>query len=152
MAVPHASGAVSASPLTPALMPAMRAALQKAALPADDLEAPGVVLFSFARDGQTVGYGGLVVCGGDALLRSIVVDPDHRSKGVGRSIVELLLGRVGELGAQRSYLLTSSATEYFELLGFTEIDRRDAPASILATRQMQGLCPASAILMTKSPR
>jgi N-acetylglutamate synthase-like GNAT family acetyltransferase len=150
MSAAQAIGTISAFSLADSKLPAMRAALQEVALPADDLDAPGLALFSFVRDGKTLGYGGLEVYGGDALLRSIVVDPDHRNEGVGRWIVELLLESASEMGARGSYLLTTGARKYFERFGFIMLDRRDAPASIQATRQMAGLCPASAVLMTRS--
>jgi N-acetylglutamate synthase-like GNAT family acetyltransferase len=141
---------LSATPLAPADLPAMRAVLRRAALPADDLEEPDVTLFAFARDGEVVGYGGLELYGDDALLRSIVVAPDRRREGVGRRIVALLLANAAGMGARRGYLLTTEAQKYFEGLGFAAVERRDAPPAIMATRQMAGLCPASAALMAKT--
>ncbi len=141
---------LDASRLAPADMAAMREALRSAALPADDLDAPDVMPFVFRRAGDDVGYGGLELHGDNALLRSIVVDPDYRGEGVGRRIVELLSARARAFGAARAFLLTASADRWFAKFGFASLDRRDAPASIAATRQMAALCPASAVLMTKA--
>ena len=139
-----------ASPLVAEALPAMRAALRAASLPADDLDEPSLTLFAYERFGRVVGYGGFEVHGDVALLRSIVVRPDHRSEGIGRRIVELLIASAGGLGVERAYLLTTDARDYFEGLGFEVVDRRDAPAALMQTRQMAGLCPASAVLMAKA--
>ena len=128
----------------------MRAALGKAGLPFDDRAEPDVVLFAFAQDGVVVGYGGLELYGPDALLRSIVVAPDRRRAGFGRGIVEHLLRYATARGVSRIFLLTTDARTYFERCGFRVADRGEAPASIATTRQMAGLCPASATLMLRT--
>ena len=131
-------------------VPAMRAALGEAGLPFEDLAEPGLALFAFAQDGAVVGYGGLEFCGVDALLRSIVIEPDRRGEGFGRQIVNYLSSNAASRGVDRIYLLTATATAYFEKRGFRLVDRRHAPASIAATRQMAGLCPASASLLSRT--
>ncbi|MGO9421294.1 arsenic resistance N-acetyltransferase ArsN2 [Roseiarcus sp.] len=130
----------------------LRNALRAAGLPEDDLDADGVSLFAFEQGGSVVGYGGLEIYGGHALLRSIVVDPARRREGLGRRIVEFLNANAARESVRRAFLLTTDARAYFEGLGFAAIDRRDAPPEILATRQATGLCPASAVLMAKALR
>ena len=57
----------------------VKAALTKAALPADDVDDPRVLLWRFERlDAIPVGFGGLEVFGSDALLRSLVTLPPLR--------------------------------------------------------------------------
>ena len=141
---------LEASRLGQANMSALREALQAAGLPADDLDAPDVTMFAFQRAGKLVGYGGLELHGDDALLRSIIVDRKHRSEGVGRRIVAMLSACARDLGGKRGFLLTTSADRYFAKLGFASVDRRNAPESIRATRQMAASCPASAVLMKKA--
>ena len=141
-----------ATPLAAGRLSDMAAALTGAALPIDDLEEPRLSPFAFALDGRMVGYGGLEIYGDVVLIRSIVVLPEHRGKGVGRRIVELLLAEAGKTGACRGYLLTTDAQGYFADLGFSVVDRRAAPTSILATREATALCPASAVLMAKAVR
>ncbi len=128
---------------------APRQALRDAGLPADDLDADGVTLYAFEEGGVVVGYGGLEMVGDGALVRSIVVDPAQRRRGVGRRIVEQALANAARCGVRRAFLLTTDARAYFESLGFAVIDRKDAPPAILATRQATGLCPVSAILMVR---
>ena len=128
----------------------LRKALRAASLPDDDLDADGVRLYAFEQSGDVVGYGGLEIGGGHALLRSIVVDPARRRQGVGRRIIELLSANAAREGVRRAFLLTTGARAYFEGLGFAAVDRKDAPHAILSTRQAAGLCPASAVLMAKA--
>ncbi len=130
----------------------LRNALRAEGLPDDDIDAHGVRLFAFDQDGDTVGYGGLEIHGGHALLRSIVVDPAYRREGVGRRIVEFLSANAAREGVRRTFLLTTGARGYFERMGFVAVDRRDAPTAILAARQATRLCPASAVLMAKALR
>jgi N-acetylglutamate synthase-like GNAT family acetyltransferase len=129
---------------------AFRLALVEAGLPADDIAATGVQPFRFERDLKRVGYGALEVYGSAVLLRSIVVATDARGEGVGRAITEWLLAHAGALGAGRAFLFTTNARAYFEGIGFEVVDRSTAPQSILMTRQAIGLCPASAVLLTRT--
>jgi arsenate reductase len=128
------------------------AALEAEGLPTDDLGEPGVSLYAFVKDGQPVGYGGLEHHGADVLLRSIVVLPTSRGRGIGRSVVAALLKLAEEAGAAHAYLLTTSASSYFERLGFVAVEREEAPQAIRESRQMASLCPSSAMLMSRSVR
>jgi amino-acid N-acetyltransferase len=127
-----------------------RAVLTATHLPIDDLAAEGVNLFAFEEAGKIVGYGGFERYGANALVRSIVVVPDRRRRGFGRRIVESVLAQARKHGAERAYLLTIDAQEYFAKLGFVVVDRWNAPPSILATRQARASCPISAVLMMKA--
>ncbi len=128
----------------------LRAALQQANLPADDLDEDGRSFFRFTHEGETVGYGGLEPYGDHALLRSVVVQPAQRGKGYGEAITQRLLDQAARDGARTVYLLTESATSFFEHLGFAKVDRATAPVAILNTRQAASLCPASAALLARS--
>jgi GNAT superfamily N-acetyltransferase len=137
-------------PLRSDELEAFRAALVAAGLPAGDIAAVGVQSFRFGRNLKSVGYGALELYGPDVLLRSIVVPANARGEGVGRMIVEWLLAHAADLGAGRAFLFTTNARAYFEGLGFEVVDRSGAPQSILTTRQATGLCPASAVLLTRT--
>jgi N-acetylglutamate synthase-like GNAT family acetyltransferase len=129
--------------------PALKALLQEAGLPTDDLEDAGRMFFLARMDGSVCGSGGFETARGDILLRSIAVDPGHRGRGHGKTITLDVLERARRAGAVRAYLLTTSAGPFFEGLGFARIDRAAAPEAILRTRQAALLCPASAVLMVK---
>lgn len=147
--------------------PGLLAMLAAADLPVSDLAPAGDALHLFAPagdalhlfafdtlDGARVGYGGWEEIDGGALIRSVVVDPARRGMALGRGMVALLLFRIwesgrGTAGPKAAWLLTTSAAGFFARLGFTEVARADAPAAVLATPQAAGLCPASAVLMTR---
>ena len=126
-------------------------ALAEAGLPIDDLAEPNRIFYAYdTLDGERVGYGGFERHGEDVLIRSVVVPAGVRHEGIGSNIVPLLLFRAFEAGARRAYLLTTSAAPFFAKLGFREIDRLNAPATILSTRQAVALCPASAHVMFRN--
>ncbi|WP_369809615.1 arsenic resistance N-acetyltransferase ArsN2 [Agrobacterium burrii] len=127
----------------------LRSALENADLTTDDLDDAGRTFFRIARGVDTVGYGGYELYGDNALLRSVVITPANRHKGLGRRATDLLLRRAYSEGARTGYLLTTNAAPFFETLGFRPIDRTTAPAAILQTRQAASLCPASAALLAK---
>jgi phosphinothricin acetyltransferase len=90
---------------------------------------------------------------GDAvLLRSFAVAPACRGSGVGRTLLERLETDARESGAGAAYLLTTTADDYFSRHGFRRLRREDAPASLRASVEFQGACPASAIFMGKDLR
>jgi N-acetylglutamate synthase-like GNAT family acetyltransferase len=104
--------------------------------------------FVVAREGDRI-----VACGGAeayqfaALIRSVAVDPSHRSHGLGRRLVRQLLDRLASRGLREFYLLTTTAEEYFKKRGFKTIDRDEVHPQLLASREFQDACPASATCM-----
>jgi amino-acid N-acetyltransferase len=104
--------------------------------------------FIVARDGGVV-----VACGGAeayptvALIRSVAVANAHRSRGLGRRIVRQLLDRLSSRGLREFYLLTTTAEEYFRRRGFRTVDRDEVHPQLLASREFQDACPASAVCM-----
>lgn len=124
----------------------LRMALRAGDLPTDDIEDEGRTFFRAVSDaGQTVGYAGIEQCGGDLLLRSVVVLSKHRSRGLGRAIVEAALQRANR--CSDVFLATTSASPFFANLGFSEVPRTAVPAAVLATRQLSSICPSSATIM-----
>mgnify|MGYP000866692221 CR=1 FL=1 len=121
------------------------AALADAGLLTDDLTAEPFRYFS-AEDAAWGGFSP----GEDALLRSVVVAPSARTRGIGRALVEALAQRAQERGAQRLWLLTTDAAPFFARLGWAVMDRAQAPPAIAASRQFAGLCPASATFMART--
>lgn len=123
--------------------------LQAAGLPHEDI---GSHLGNFlvARMGdEVVGAVGLEVAGAAALLRSLVVEPTLRGKGLGDGLTEMAVARAGTLGVRRLYLLTTTAERFFARRGFTIVARSNVPAGIAATQELSGLCPATAVCMVR---
>ena len=126
------------------------AALRRAGLPADDVDAPGRLFWRFEGDDLTpVGFGGLEVHGDDALLRSVVTMPPLRRRGIARAIVAALEAEARIAGCGAIWLLTTSQAPLFDRLGYKACERADVPPSIRATQQFVALCPTSATVMTK---
>ena len=138
---------VSISPASPADIEAIKELLEL-----NDLPVAGVddhwKTFIVARDGvQIVGCGGSEAYRNAALIRSIAVAPSYRSRGVGRQIVRQLLDRLSALGVREFYLLTTTAADYFRKRGFKKCDRDEVNPQLLASREFQDACPASATVM-----
>ncbi|WHA43269.1 arsenic resistance N-acetyltransferase ArsN2 [Agrobacterium larrymoorei] len=123
--------------------------LVRAGLPTADLEDEGRSFFrAVTSNGDTVGYCGLEACGGDVLLRSLVVLESFRGRGFGRTLAEATVEKAGQdVGV---FLATTSAAPIFERLGFVPVDRHDVPVAVLSTRQLSGICPSSATIMKLS--
>ncbi|MBX4949634.1 GNAT family N-acetyltransferase [Rhizobium binae] len=124
----------------------LRTALMAAGLPVDDLDDAGRLYFECRdADGVLIGFSGLEKCGPDFLLRSMVILPEFRSRGYGR---DLALATVAQAPLSADiYLATTTAAAFFELLGFAGVTRDHVPGPILSTRQLSGICPASATIM-----
>jgi amino-acid N-acetyltransferase len=101
------------------------------------------------HQGKLVGAAGLELCGDDALLRSVVVAPEWRSRGLGRELVDRVIAE-GEARRLRAlYLLTTTAEQYFPAFGFERTTRDRVPDGVRATAEFQTACPASATVMRK---
>lgn len=127
--------------------------LSDARLPIDDVERH-LGQFFIAEDGaEVVGVGGFELCGERALLlRSFAVAPDYRGQGVATGIYERICEQAEEAGVSELYLLTNTARDYFDRLGFAAIARETAPDGVRQTGQFTRLCPASAVLMHRPLR
>ena len=102
-------------------------------------------------DGEAVvAAAGLESHGAAALLRSVVVAPAHRGRGLARRLTEQMVERARSLGHESLYLLTMDADAYFAGLGFTVTAREDAPEAIRQCRQFREQCPDSAVLMSRT--
>ncbi len=96
-----------------------------------------------------VGVAGFEAHGTDGLLRSVAIAPARRGEGVARRLVESVESSARRQGMATLFLLTTSAGDYFSRRGFTPLERADAPASLAASKEFRGACPASAVLMGK---
>jgi amino-acid N-acetyltransferase len=137
-------------PASPADYSGLLALLDEAGLPKDDLT--GARLDGFlvlARGGRLEGAVGLERYGPVALLRSLAVAAKLRGAGMGRRLVDALETRAREAGVEQLWLLTTTADGFFARLGYARADRADAPDAIRGSSEFAGLCPASAICMTK---
>jgi len=94
-----------------------------------------------------VGAVGMEVYGKYALLRSAIVAPGWQGYGVGRALVAELISRARTRNIDVVYLLTTTAENYFPSFGFERIDRAEIPAELMASPELRGACPDTAIVM-----
>ena len=116
-------------------------------LPASDSKVHiGNFIVAFNEQG-VVGVGGYESCGNIGLLRSVAVAQTELGKGIANKIFSLLRENAIETGIETLYLLTSTASMYFEKLGFVVCNRDNVPTPIRLTKQFRELCPSSATVM-----
>lgn len=98
---------------------------------------------------RVLGCAGLEVHGEDALLRSVAIAPGHQGEGLGQRLLARMLEEAAAQGVRTLYLLTTTAADYFGRLGFERLPIEAAPASLRASAEFQGACPANAIFMVR---
>jgi amino-acid N-acetyltransferase len=126
------------------------ALLEAEGLPASDLTEAHLEHFFFtSSDGAPCALVGLEIYGEAALLRSLVVSPAARSRGLGSALVLHAEEYAAAHQVRALYLLTTTAEPYFEHRGYRRIDRSQAPPSIQSTREFASLCPSSSAFMIK---
>lgn len=108
---------------------------------------PGFIVAD--SDGTIVGTAALESCDDYALLRSVAVSPEWRSRGLGRALVSRVIADGEARGLHALYLLTTTAERYFPSFGFTPVTRDAVPAEVRATEEFQSACPASAVVMCR---
>lgn len=128
--------------------PHLAETLRTAGLPTDDLAEPGRCFFRFrTATGRLVGFIGWEPAGEAVLLRSLVVVPAERGQGWSRIMTDWALEQLVEAGVADVYLLTTTVEPLARKLGFSRIERAQAPPAIQASRQYASLCPAAAALL-----
>ncbi len=122
--------------------------LERARLPTDGLHEQFGDGYAIAEcDGVTVGAEGIEVYDGAGLLRSAVVDPAWRGRGVGDALTRNRLAWASARALTEVWLLTTTAADYFPRFGFVRADRAAAPPAMRRSREFAEACPASAVAM-----
>ena len=87
--------------------------------------------FSVAEEnGAVTGCCALEVIWSDlAEIKSLAVDPGHRSKGVGKMLVTVALDQARQLGLPRVFALTLEPG-FFQKLGFTVVTKESLPMKV----------------------
>lgn len=112
-------------------------------------------------DGTVVGYAGLWFDGDDAQVMTIGTATSHQGRGIGRLLLDLLVGRARDLGAERVLLEVrvdnAPALRLYDAAGFVRLGRRrgyyqpenvDAWTMGLALDAPADPDPRSAVLVT----
>ena len=140
---------VASRPATSADLPEIRRLLSDSDLPVEDIE-QHIGNFIVATQGDVlVGCIAIEPLGTVALLRSLCVRPECRNRGVAAELGARIAERAARAGVRRLYLMTTTASEYFERAGFSICSRDEMPAEIQGTLQFRALCPATAVCMRR---
>lgn len=136
---------IELKPAQPAQFDAIARLLRAAGLPVEDLDVAMLDAFVVATEGEVcVGVAGLEIYESYALLRSLAVEPRHRSRGLGAQLVDTVETEAQARGVTALYLLTTTAATFFERVGYTAHDRAAVPPAIAATTEFSSLCPDTA--------
>ena len=126
---------------------AFRSLLRASNLPADDLDFKKDLLVGYLEGNVLVGTGGLEVYGPYGLLRSLSVKLGIRGKSVGTNICEYLIDEAKHRKLKAIYLLTETASGFFQKRGFQEVAREHVPRELKASSEFASVCPSSAMAM-----
>jgi amino-acid N-acetyltransferase len=122
--------------------------LHSSGLPYKDITIDKSLMIGY-RDGNgsLIGSGGLEFYGSYALLRSVAVRKDFQGKSFGKAIIHDLLHRAKAKGITKVYLLTETAHDYFNRIGFLDVDRNEVPQEIRLSSEFSNVCPVTAACM-----
>lgn len=123
--------------------------LEEAGLPTSDLINSPAQFFTLTQANDLQGLIAIEPYDSVGLLRSLVIKPTLRGQGLGQQLVEFTENWAKENNINTLYLLTTTAAPFFQTLGYTIIERNNAPIAIQSTSQFAGLCPASSTFMAK---
>jgi amino-acid N-acetyltransferase len=126
----------------------LKAALNKAGLPSEDVEQSGPLFWRFdSEDDIPAGFAGLELRGPDALLRSLVTLPPRRRAGIGRAMVAVVEQEARLRGCDAIYVL-APAPDYFVRVGYAALSRAAVPEAIRASSQFHSpICAGAAAMM-----
>jgi amino-acid N-acetyltransferase len=135
----------------PADRASVLALLTEAGLPTADITDDGLRDFIVALDsGMVIGAVGLERHDGHGLLRSLVLAPEWRGRGLGAALLEAIEARARTFGLRTLSLLTETAAPFFAARGYATVPRSQAPAAVQASREFTTLCPSSSTCMRKT--
>jgi amino-acid N-acetyltransferase len=125
--------------------------LAAAELPTDDLTENHMGAFLIAStEGKPVGMIGVESFSHIGLLRSLIVDEQHRGSGLGAYLVAALEANAIADGLSELWLLTMDAEQFFARHGYETKQRIDVPITIQYSAEFSMLCPDDAVLMKKN--
>jgi len=123
--------------------------LEESDLPTADLSEKLDCLYVCESQSKRIGVGGLEQHDGAGLVRSVAIEKSARGNGYGTIVCDELLARARSMDISTVYLLTTTAEEFFDGLGFDTVSRESVPASIRETSEFSDLCPTTAVCMKR---
>lgn len=128
---------------------AIIALLSAEKLPTVDLPETLDNFIAAIADAEVIGVAGLAIYGSYGLLRSVAVRSDFRSQGIAAKLLRRIDALASLKGITEIYLLTETASDYFERKTFRRIDRTEVPEDLQQSSEFSHVCPQSAIAMKK---
>ena len=123
--------------------------LKKNNLPTEDIT-DATKLFVINEANEVTGVAGLESYGTDGLLRSLCVSEAKRKNGLGAELVDFIEKFAASRGVKNLYLLTTTASHFFQKKAYQPIDRNEVPSTIQQTFEFTMGCPSTATAMRKS--
>lgn len=102
--------------------------------------------------GSLTGCAGLEVYGALGLLRSVAVRGAARRAGLGSELVARVTAAARALELRELFLLTTTASQFFERRGFQAVERARVPSEIAESWEFRVGCPQTALPMRLSLR
>jgi arsenite methyltransferase len=131
-------------------LPAVESLLEAAGLPLEGVAEQFENGYAVAEsEGMVVGVAGVEVYGAHGLLRSVAVAAHHQGEGIGQRLLADRLGWATARGLHSVYLLTTTAAQWFDRLGFVAVTREAVPASVRRSAEFAGICPSTATVMER---
>lgn len=121
--------------------------LKLAGLPYEDLDKDKHLLVGYYDNEKLIGTGAMEIYGDYGLLRSVSILEEMRGKKLGSKITYHLIEHAKLSSLKGLYLLTETAKDFFEKIGFELIDRNMAVEEIKASSEFTHVCPTSAACM-----
>jgi len=124
--------------------------LESQKLPVNDLPDNLDDFLVATQNQKVVGVAGLEVYGSFGLLRSLAVHPEFRNAGIAQQLLQRIAEISNSKGLMALYLLTETASAYFDRKGFLRISRDEVPPVVQQSSEFSHVCPVSAIAMKKT--
>lgn len=120
--------------------------LKASELPVQGLEETEVWCVRDAK-GRVIGVAGLETWRTQGLLRSVVIEDDHRNEGLGTMLVKRVIAEAGAKGITELYLITETAPCFFQKFGFSPFDRKRMEGDVLNSIEFREACAETAPVM-----
>jgi len=127
--------------------PEILALLGRSRLPEDGVADHVATTIVARAGGHVVGSAALELYGGDALLRSVVVEEGLRGQGLGKRLTHAALDLARRRKVETVFLLTETAAEFFSKFGFVLVQRSEVPRTVQSSVEFTSACPVSALVM-----
>ena len=130
----------------------VRKFLSSAGLPYEDFDTHILNFLLAEKNSRLIGVVGIELLGNVALLRSLAVKKTMRNGGIGKKLVDHMKAYAQLNHIETWFLLTATAQDFFQKIGFEVISRTEAPPEIQGTEEFKNICPASALFMAQDLR